>query len=58
MAPVVSRRPWEAGEEHKEREQMEGGREGVGASRVVGCGAGGWRVRVREGAGLLGVHMP
>lgn len=49
VAPVVSRRPWEAGEEHKER-RTDGG-------KVLG------QVVVREeeeeeGLELLGVHMP
>lgn len=42
VAPVVSRRPWEAGEEHREDRW----RESVGSNGVGG------------GEGLLGVYMP
>lgn len=43
VAPVVSRRPWEAGEEHKER-RTDGGK--VSGQFVMGVG------------GCWGVHMP
>lgn len=42
MAPVVSRRPWEAGEEHKERRTD--GRKVLGQVVVVGGEGGVWAV--------------
>ncbi len=41
VAPVVSRRPWEAGEEHKERR--------TDGRKVLGSSCGGW-----GGAGVVG----